>query len=60
MSVNVIKPIMFAAVLLVVATSCKDRDAEKRIAELESRLAELEGKKTTANTTPAITTQVLC
>jgi hypothetical protein len=56
MSVNVIKPIMFAAVLLVVATSCKDRDAEKRIAELESRLAELEGKKTTANTTPAITT----
>lgn len=32
---------MFAAVL----TSCNDRNAEKKIADLESRLAELEGKK---------------
>lgn len=43
----------FAAVF----TSCKDRNAEKRIAELESRLAELEGKKpvgpASATPTPA-------
>lgn len=51
-----IKVLMIFA-LGVVFTSCKDRNAEKRIAELESRLAELEGKKTvgpsTATPTPA-------
>lgn len=52
---------MWIKLLLVITlgvafTSCKDRNAEKRIAELESRLAELEGKKTvnpTAAPTPA-------
>lgn len=34
----------FAVVVLMV-TACNDRSAEKKIAELESRLAELEGKK---------------
>ncbi len=32
-------------------TSCKDKDAEKRIAELESRLAELEGGAATKSPT---------
>ena len=35
--------------------SCKDRAAEKRIAELESRLAQLETGKGTAAATPALT-----
>ncbi len=40
-------------------SACTDRNAEKKIAELESRLAELEGKKplTSSNLTPAPTTQ---
>ncbi len=41
--------------LAAVFTSCKDRNAEKKIAELESRLAELEGKKPIS---PAITPTV--
>jgi hypothetical protein len=55
---------MWIRVLMIVAlgagfSSCSDRNAEKRIAELESRLAELEGKKavnpstTTGAPTPA-------
>src|SRR5688572_16193618 len=48
-----IKVLMIFA-LAAVFTSCKDRNAEKRIAELESRLAELEGKKAvTPSPTPA-------
>lgn len=55
---------MWIKVLLIVAlgaifSSCKDRNAEKKIAELESRLAELEGKKTVnpsvTPATPAVT-----
>lgn len=47
-------------VLLVLAlasgfTSCKDRNAEKKIAELESRLAELEGKKAVGTSASAPT-----
>jgi len=48
-------------VALVSATSgCRDRAAEKKIAELESRLAQLEGNKTTAPATaiPSTTTAV--
>lgn len=48
--------IMMSVVLVATLASCKDRAAEKRIAELESRLAQLEGGKTTATTTPATTT----
>lgn len=57
---NVLKSFVFFGLLLVLATACKDRDAEKKIAQLESRLAELEGKKTpegaTASTSNAPTT----
>jgi hypothetical protein len=55
MKTNVIKIFVVIAVALT-AFSCKDRNAEKKIAELESRLASLEGKKTAApgvSTTPA-------
>ncbi len=45
---------MMIALVAVVATGCKNRDAEKKIAELESRLAEIEGKNTPA-ATPAAT-----
>lgn len=43
--------------MLLVATACNDRNAEKKIAELESRLKELEGKKT-AGATQAPTSPV--
>jgi hypothetical protein len=45
-----IKHIMIALALVAVLTSCRDKAAEKRIAELESRLSQLEGggKSTTA------------
>jgi len=33
-------------ILAVMATACKDKDAEKKIAALEARLSELESKKT--------------
>ena len=42
---NVLRSFAFFCMLLLAATACKDRDAEKKIAQLESRLAELEGKK---------------
>ena len=41
--------------LVVVMMSCRDRAAEKRIAELESRLAQIEGNKSVAQSTPAAT-----
>jgi len=49
-----LKTLFIATLVAVVSISCKDRDAEKKIAQLESRLAELEGKKSpTATPTPA-------
>jgi len=47
MKTGIAKSFLFFAVVLATFTACKDRNAEKRIAELESRLAELEGKKST-------------
>jgi hypothetical protein len=44
MKTNVLKSLGVMVLLIVLATACKDRNAEKRIAELESRLKELEGK----------------
>ena len=38
-----IKMLMLVVILGAAMTSCKDKDSEKKIAELESRLAELEG-----------------
>jgi hypothetical protein len=50
--------VMMAATVAVL-TACKDKAAEKRIAELESRLAQLENNKATTNpaatATPATT-----
>lgn len=41
---------------MVLMVACRDKEAEKRIAQLESRIAELEGKGTGAATaTPATT-----
>jgi hypothetical protein len=46
--------LMTVLALAVIVMSCKDRAAEKRIAELESRLAQIESNKsTTASTTPS-------
>jgi hypothetical protein len=39
-------------VLAVLATACKDKEAEKKIAALEARLSELEGKKSSPTLTP--------
>jgi len=52
---NIVKTMMLLAVVVVLAGACKDRDAEKKIAQLESRLAELEGKKASPSVTPGIT-----
>jgi hypothetical protein len=43
---NLVKTLLLLAFVAVAATSCKDREAEKKIAQLEARLAELEGNKT--------------
>jgi len=40
--------------LAILIMSCKDRASEKRIAELESRIAQMEGNKNTATATPAV------
>jgi hypothetical protein len=51
-----LKTLFIATLVAVVSISCKDRDAEKKIAQLESRLAELEGKRSpSATPTPAAT-----
>ena len=50
------KTIKIALILLVsaaVVTSCRDRAAEKRIAELEAHLAAVEGGKTDPGVNPA-------
>ncbi len=48
--------LMMGVALIAVATGCRDRAAEKRIAELEARLSQLEGNKgATTTTTPAAT-----
>jgi hypothetical protein len=42
---------IFFAAVIVLASACNDRNAEKKIAELEARLKELEGKKAKNDTT---------
>ncbi len=44
--------LMSMLALVVLIMSCKDRASEKRIAELESRLAQIEGNKSAAAPTP--------
>ena len=50
--------VMSVLMLAVLIMSCKDRASEKRIAELESRLAQIEGNKATATTPAAAVTPV--
>jgi len=52
MKSNFLRTLFFAALVSTLVMGCKDKDAEKKIAQLESRLAELEGKK---GTLPAAT-----
>ena len=55
MKTTFLKPLIMVAVVCAALTGCKDRDAEKKIAQLEARLAELEGKKAvTPSPTPAL------
>lgn len=44
--------LMSVLALAILIMSCKDRASEKRIAELESRLAQIEGNKSAATPTP--------
>jgi hypothetical protein len=55
MKTGMIKSLLFFVAVMVVFSACRDRNAEKKIAELESRLAEVEGKKKVdgIQTTPA-------
>lgn len=41
---NALKAFSFGILSLALLTACQNKDAEKRIAQLESRIAELEGK----------------
>ena len=52
---NMVRVLFFMALTSVLVTACKDRDAEKKIAQLESRLAELEGKKAPGAAASAVT-----
>jgi hypothetical protein len=52
---TIIKSLAVIAVVALTLSACRDRAAEKRIAELESRLAQLEGNKGTTTTTPGAT-----
>lgn len=47
--------LLMTAVMALVAFGCSNRESEKKIAQLESRLQELEGKKAAATTPAAIT-----
>lgn len=47
--------LMSVLALAVLIMSCKDRASEKRIAELESRLAQIEGNKSATTSAPVAT-----
>lgn len=47
-----VKNVLMAIMLVGAMISCRDKAAEKRIAELESRLSQLEAGKTAPTTTP--------
>ena len=48
---NIVKSMMLLALVVVLAGACRDRESQKKIAQLEARLAEVEGKS--ASTSPA-------
>jgi hypothetical protein len=52
---KVVIKLMSVLALAVLIMSCKDRASEKRIAELESRLAQIEGNKNEPARTPSVT-----
>ena len=54
MKSNIGKSVMFVAVVVVLATSCRDRDVEKRIAQLEDRITKLEGGKKPTQISPSV------
>ncbi len=49
---------LLVVAVAVVGTSCRDRAVEKRLADVESRLAQLEGNKSNANPTASVTPSV--
>lgn len=51
-----VKNILVALALVAALVSCRDKAAEKKIAELESRLAQLETSKTPSTTSPTAPT----
>ena len=51
--------LLMTAVMAFVAIGCGNRDSEKKIAQLESRLAELEGKKPAAGIATSAITAVI-
>ncbi len=57
---NVFKITLVSVLAVGLVAACRDKDAEKRIAQLESRIAELEGKNPAAPATvqPTSTTPV--
>ena len=56
--INMLRRVAFLAIIVLLAGACKDRNSEKKIAELESRLAELEGKKAAPGVAATNTTTV--
>lgn len=52
---NGIQILAVVSLFLVAGVSCRNKDSEKKIAQLESRLAELEGKDGTSVVTPNAT-----
>lgn len=50
-----LRTFIFLSITIVTAVSCRDRDAEKKIAQLESRIAELENKKQGINAPAPVT-----
>jgi hypothetical protein len=59
MKLNVLRGLLILAVMAL-GVSCRDKDTEKRIAELESQIADLKGQKTAtpAAVTPGLETAV--
>jgi Protein of unknown function (DUF1573) len=55
---NLIRILMLLSLSLIMMVACRDKEAEKRIAQLESRIAELEGKGSGTATTTAAATPV--
>jgi hypothetical protein len=51
---SILKLVMALVILAAITTSCKDREAEKRIAALENEIAELKGNKPVETKAPTV------